>query len=67
MTPLSDLIARVEGLREQIARIVDPEAYADFPIGGDEPGHDWMDREQALAKADAILSLLKALAAKDPS
>lgn len=45
-------------LREQIARIIDPVAYEDFPVGGPEPDHDWWDREQALRKADAILSLL---------
>jgi hypothetical protein len=44
-------------LREQIARIIDPIAYEDFPVGGEEPDHDGWDREQALRKADAILAL----------
>lgn len=43
--------------REEIARIIDPLAYEDFPVGGPEPDHDWWDREQALRKADAILAL----------
>jgi hypothetical protein len=46
-----------QDLREAIARIVDPVAYWDLPIGGPEPNHDWFDRDHALAKADLILAL----------
>jgi len=45
-------------LRERVARILDPVAYQDFPLGGEEPHHDWLDRERALAKAEEILALL---------
>lgn len=44
-------------LREEVARIIDPKAYEDFPVGGTEPHHDWLDRERALAIADQILEL----------
>lgn len=42
---------------EAMARIIDPIAYQDFPVGGPEPDYDWHDRNVALAKAASILAL----------
>jgi hypothetical protein len=55
-----------ETRREDIARIIEPGAWADFDAKGGDNGRTRRDREWSLERADAILGLLSTPASPSP-